>query len=152
MVGVAEMEVGVIAWMVSRVSEEVPNAANGAEAEVERSADQARVSKSIICGTEENGAGEAMLRRPALPLNDRDRRLSPDGEGFYEVAIMEIEGGSEGGVDRKIDLAGVTGREPDTLEFAVLEANEGVQSAPPSWAHARLVMSFLGASPRELSW
>jgi hypothetical protein len=37
---------------------------------------------------------------------------------------MEIEGGSEGGVDRKIDLAGVTGREPDALEFAVLEADK----------------------------
>ena len=38
---------------------------------------------------------------------------------------MEIEGGSEGGVNtRKIDLAGVTGREPDVLEFAVLKADE----------------------------
>ena len=72
MVGVAEMEVGVITWMVSGVSEEVPNAANGAEAEVERSADQVCMSKSIICGTEEEGAGEAMLRRPALPLDDRE--------------------------------------------------------------------------------
>ena len=50
--------------------------------------------------------------------------VARDGEGFYEVTIMEIEGGSEGGVDRKINLAGVTGREPDALEFAVLEANE----------------------------
>jgi hypothetical protein len=37
---------------------------------------------------------------------------------------MEIEGGSEGGVDRKIDLAGVTGRDPDALEFSVLKADE----------------------------
>jgi hypothetical protein len=83
MVGVAEMEVGVIAWMVRGVSEDVPNAANGAEAEVvveeeERSADQARVSRSIICGTEEGTEEEMLLRRPALPLIDMDRRLSPD--------------------------------------------------------------------------
>jgi hypothetical protein len=76
MVGVVEMEVGVIAWMVRGVSEEVPNAAYGAEAEVERSAVQARVSKSITCWTE--GLGEEMLRRPALPLIDMDKRLSPD--------------------------------------------------------------------------
>jgi len=76
MVGVAEMEVGVIAWMVSGVSEEVPSAANGVDADVERSADQARVSKSIVSWTD--GAGEEMLRRPALPFIDMDKRLSPD--------------------------------------------------------------------------
>jgi hypothetical protein len=62
--------------MVSGVSEEVPNAANGVDEEVERSADQARVSKSIVCWTE--GEGEEMLRRLALPLLDMDKRLSPD--------------------------------------------------------------------------
>ena len=45
MVGDVEMEARVIAWVVSGVSEEVPNAANGAEAEVKRNADKARESK-----------------------------------------------------------------------------------------------------------
>jgi hypothetical protein len=37
---------------------------------------------------------------------------------------MVIEGGTKRGVDRKVDLAGVTGRKPDALEFSVLKANE----------------------------
>ena len=53
-----------------------------------------------------------------------EEAVAGDGEGFYEVAIMEIEGGSEEGVDGKINLAGVAGREPDALEFAVLKADE----------------------------
>src|SRR6266851_2152070 len=78
-VGVWEMDAGVMAWMVRGVSEEVPKAAKGAEAEVvERRADQARVSRSIMCGTE--GMGEEKSRRPALPLVEMDKRLSPDTE------------------------------------------------------------------------
>lgn len=75
-VGVGEMEVGVMAWMVSGVSDDVPKAAKGVEAEVERSADQARVSRSIMCGRE--GCGEDRSRRPALPLVDTDSRVLPE--------------------------------------------------------------------------
>jgi hypothetical protein len=39
---------------------------------------------------------------------------------------MVIEGGTKRGVDRKVDLAGVTRRNPDALEFSVLKANERV--------------------------
>ena len=37
---------------------------------------------------------------------------------------MVIEGGLEGGVDRKIELARVTGRDPDALEFSVSKADK----------------------------
>jgi hypothetical protein len=78
-VGVGEMEVGVTEWMASGVSEEVPKAAKGVDAVVERSADQARVSKSIIAlGREEEAAWEDKARRQALPLLERDKRLSPE--------------------------------------------------------------------------
>jgi hypothetical protein len=77
-VGVGEMEVGVTEWMARGVSEEVPKAAKGVDAVVERSADQARVSKSIIALGREEAVWEDKARRQALPLLERDKRLSPE--------------------------------------------------------------------------
>jgi hypothetical protein len=78
-VGVEEMEVGVMEWTVRGVSEEVPKAAKGVDAEVERRADQARVSKSIMAfGREVEMVGVERSRRPALPLLEMDKRLSPE--------------------------------------------------------------------------
>jgi hypothetical protein len=48
--GVDEMELSVMEWMVRGVSDEVPKAAKGVDEDVQRSADQERVSKLIICG------------------------------------------------------------------------------------------------------
>jgi hypothetical protein len=80
-----EIEDGVTAWTVRGVSEEVPKAAKGVDAEAERSADQARVSRSIIeFGREVEGVvvvvvgGTERSRRPALPLLEMDKRLSPE--------------------------------------------------------------------------
>jgi hypothetical protein len=73
------MEGGMMAWTVSGVSGEVPKVAKGAEVEVvQRSADQARVSGSIMCGM--GGVGEERSRRVALLLLDMDKRLLPDME------------------------------------------------------------------------
>jgi hypothetical protein len=71
------------------------------------------------------GCGRGDVEKTGFAIGRQGQEaVAGDGEGFYEVAIMEIEKGSEGGIDRKIDLAGVTGRESDALEFAVLEADK----------------------------
>lgn len=74
--GVDEMELSVIEWMVRGASDEVPNAAKGVEEDVQRSADQERVSKLIMWGV--GDVEHEKLRRPALPFVDIDKRVFPD--------------------------------------------------------------------------
>lgn len=73
----------------------------------------------------DGGCGRGDVEKPGFAVaRQGEEAVAGHGERFYQVAIMVIEGGPEGGVDRKIELAGVTGRDPDALEFSVLKADE----------------------------
>ena len=54
--------------------------------------------------------------------------VAGDGEGFDQFAVVVGEGGAgrRGGVavDGKVDLTGVTGRDPEALEFSVFETEK----------------------------
>jgi hypothetical protein len=56
--------------------------------------------------------------------------VAGDGEGLDQFAIVTVERGAGWHgcvavvVDRKVDLTGVTGRDPEALEFSVFETDK----------------------------
>ena len=72
----------------------------------------------------DGGCGRGDVEKAGFAVTRHGEAVARHGERFYQVAIMVIEGGLEGGVDRKIELARVTGRDPDALEFSVFKADE----------------------------
>ena len=70
-------------------------------------------------GGEVEEAGLAVHRQGQEAVAGKGERLDQ-----FATEMMVVQGGSERGVDGKIELTGVTGRNLDALEFSVLKADE----------------------------
>jgi hypothetical protein len=91
-VGVREMVVGVMAWMVSGVSDEVPKAATGVEAEVEKRADQAQGAGVQVYHVQEGGSLGGEVEKTFAVGQHGEEDVTGDGEGLDQFAIMVVEG------------------------------------------------------------
>jgi len=84
-------------------------------------------------GGDRGGGGGGEVEEAGLAVGRQgEEAVAGHGERLDELAAaaVPVERRPEGGVDGNIDLTGITGREPDTLEFSELKADkEGAISA-----------------------
>ena len=91
--GVGEMVVGVMVWMVSGVSDEVPKAATGVEAEVEKRADQAQGAGVQVYHVQEGGSLGGEVEKTGFAVGQHgEEDVAGDSKGLDQFAIMVVEG------------------------------------------------------------